>query len=337
MLLAQERQPDEIIIVEDGSDDDSLSIVRDIAEQTSEVHFELIINKKNRGAIAALAQGLKAARGRYVYFAAADDWVLPGFFSDALRALQEHPSSGLFCGEALLIDGNTAQAVGIRPAIRPSYTPKSISPASVRNLLVFSDNWILTGSAIFRRDAVIAAGGFDHQLGSFTDGYLARKIALTHGFFFSPSLVSTWCIYPGSISRQTVFNLDMARDILERVPAKLATDDVFPDWYPQIFRKRWRFSTARLALAERPPLISLVNAMAGTTDLDRRVIQAIGALSPDQIVRILALTWLWLRLRPLSLVDYLRTSLARQLQRADREAQKDALALAKKTLPKNAS
>jgi glycosyltransferase involved in cell wall biosynthesis len=337
MLLAQERLPDEIIIVEDGSSDDSLNVVRDITECSSEVRFNLIVNKKNRGAVAALAQGLKAARGQYVYFAAADDWVLPGFFADALEALQKNPDMGLFCGEALLIQGNTGQPCGVRPAVRPIYQPGPINPNRVRELLASSDNWILTGSAIFRRDAIIAAGGFDNTLGSFSDGYLARKIALTNGFFFSPTLVSTWSIFPGSVSRQTVFNLDMAKNILEKVPAKLKSDDAFPHWYPQIFQDRWRFSTARLALAEHPPLISLVNTMASTTPMDRRVVTTIGRLPFDQLIQFLMLAWLWFRLQPLSLFEYLRTSVLRRIEQSSENARRDALALAKKTIPSKPS
>lgn len=333
MLLAQERQPDEIIIVEDGSSDDSLDIVRNFIEQSSTVRFNLIVNKKNRGAIAALGQGLEAAQGQYIYFAAADDWVLPGFFADALKALQSDPQLGLFCGEAFLIEGSTAHPVGVRPAVRPVYRPKPIYPARVRELLASSDNWILTGSALFRRAAVIAAGGFDTKLGSFSDGFLARKIALTNGFFFSPTLVSTWSIFPGSVSRQTVFNLDMATEILEKVPAKLKSDAVFPRWYPQIFQNRWRFSTARLALAETPPLISLVNAMASTTPLDRYVITAIGHLPFNQLIRFLVLVWLWFRLQPLSLLGFLRTSLARRLERANEPIRQNALAVARLSIP----
>ncbi len=96
-LLAQERLPDEIVIIDDGSTDDSLGVIEALAARSANIR--LITNRTNQGATAALASGLAACRGRYVYFAAADDWVLPGFFSTALPVLERHPDAGLVCGE----------------------------------------------------------------------------------------------------------------------------------------------------------------------------------------------------------------------------------------------
>ena len=111
---------------------------------------------------------------------------MPGFFVRALDLLERHPAAGLFCGEALLVDGVTDRPIGVRPPVRPLRRAGFVDPARTRALLARIDNWILTGSAVFRRDAVVALGGFDARLGSFADGYLARKVALTHGFCFAP-------------------------------------------------------------------------------------------------------------------------------------------------------
>ena len=208
-LLAQELPPDEIIVVDDGSADDSLKVLADLAARHA--LLRVIANPTNTGAVATLACGLAAARGRYVYFAAADDWVAPGFFATAVRMLEAHPETGLFCGEARLVDGDTGRPLAVRPPVRPIYRAGSGRCAQTGRLLRRMDNWILTGSAVFRRDAVLAAGGFDERLGSFTDGYLARKIALTHGFCFAPKVVATWCVYPDSYSRKTALDVVLAQ------------------------------------------------------------------------------------------------------------------------------
>ena len=81
---------------------------------------------------------------------------------------------------------------------------------------------------MFRRDAVVALGGLDARLGSFADGYLARKIALTHGFCFAPELVATWCIYNDSVSRQTALQVAKARECSRLLPQRIAADPAFP-------------------------------------------------------------------------------------------------------------
>ena len=126
------------------------------------------------------------------------------------RPARAHPQAGLFCGEARLVDGRTGEFPADRPPVRPIYRAGAVDAAGTRNLLRHIDNWILTGSAVFRRDAVIAAGGFDKRLGSFADGFLARKIALMHGFCYSPQAIAVWCVYGDSYSLKTAGDIARA-------------------------------------------------------------------------------------------------------------------------------
>lgn len=62
----------EIIIVNDGSTDNSLSIVKDVVTNAPNV---TIINQENKGLSAARNAGLAVARGKYIWFIDSDDWV----------------------------------------------------------------------------------------------------------------------------------------------------------------------------------------------------------------------------------------------------------------------
>ncbi len=183
-LRAANRLPDEILIIDDASTDQSLRVIEELAAGWSIIR--VLANSQNQGAIAALSRGLQECGGKYIYFAAADDWIEPDFFSSAIDALERHPQAGLFCGETALVDGYSGRELGIRPPARPSNRAAFLDGGAVANLLRTTDNWILTGSAVFRRDRVLEAGGFSPELGSFADGYVARKIALRHGFCYAP-------------------------------------------------------------------------------------------------------------------------------------------------------
>lgn len=311
-LLAQDPAADEILVVDDGSTDDSLAVLDWLAQRHPSLR--VIAHAENRGAIPALATGLAAARGRYVYFAAADDRVLPGFFATAVELLDRYPDCGVFCGEAVLVDGDTGETFARRPPVRPVYTAAAMDADKTRDLLRHLDNWILTGSAVFRRGAVLAAGGFDAALGSFADGYLARKVALTHGFCFAPQAVAAWYVYPGSYSRETARDLARAQEALDKVPAAIAADPAFPPWYAQVFAARWRFAAARLALMAEPVDRTLVLALGAATDLDRNVLRVTTSL-PSTLARLTSLAWLWFRLRPTTLTGLVRTALARRIER----------------------
>ncbi|MGO4184307.1 glycosyltransferase [Paenibacillus sp. TAF43_2] len=71
-LLEQSLSDIEIIAVNDGSTDSSLSILQEYTERDSRI---IVINKKNEGVSAARNDGVLAANGEYIGFVDPDDWV----------------------------------------------------------------------------------------------------------------------------------------------------------------------------------------------------------------------------------------------------------------------
>lgn len=309
-LLSQDRPADEIIVVDDCSTDDSRAVIARYAAKHPSVR--LLANEENMGVIATLSRGLSEARGQYIYFGAADDFVLPGFFAAAIKALQVNSQAGLFCGDAVLSDGYTGRILGVRPPVRPRFSAGFVGPSNVRRLLQRNDNFILTGAAVFRRDAVISAGGFDEQLASFADGYLARKIALSVGFCYAPSTVLTWCIFPDSVSRKTANDISRAQQVLANIEARMASDPIFPSWYRDAFVHRWRFWTSRLAIQENPINHDKLMDIAAQTAFDRAVLRRLLQAFALRNARFLILAFLWLRYRPYSLIDLGTTVLVRK-------------------------
>jgi glycosyltransferase involved in cell wall biosynthesis len=309
-LLAQQRQPDEIVIVDDGSTDDSVAVIERVAARTPSIR--LLVNTANRGAIASLKRGLDASQGRYVYLAAADDWVMPNFFSLALEALEAHPKAGLFCGDSVLIDATSNRTLGLRPPVMPLSRAGFVDPAATGRLLARSDNWILTGSAVFRRTAITEAGGLDEELGSFADGYLARKVSLMRGFYYAPQVMAAWSVHPSGLSRSAALDPQRAGRLLMIVTRKIAEDPVFPPWYVQRFSDRWRFATARLALEASPRNNATVLALGVRSDVDRAALGVASRLPGRRLAGLAMLAWLWLRFRPYRLLDLLRTAVLRR-------------------------
>lgn len=312
-LLAQGRAPDEIVIVDDASTDDSVAVINALAAKSPQI--KVVSLPVNAGTNGALRAGLKSATGDYFVLAGADDWVMPGFCELGMGMLMQNPSLGLFCGDTLLVDGETGKTLGYRPAVRPLYAAGVVSPEQCRTLLKRMDNFIHTGGAIFRRDAIVQAGGLDDSLGAFADGYLTRKIALTFGFCYAPRVVACWRVFTTGVSRTTALDLAKAQQALKLYPEKLAADPAFPAWYPEVFRDRWRFATCRLALQASPPDFGFVLGMGAVGATDRLILKAIRALGKGELSRVIALGWLWLRLRPYRLTDLVVTAARRKRER----------------------
>lgn len=310
-LLSQSPAPAEIIVIDDASTDDSIEVIRAIAATNPSIR--VLENATNLGVIGSQKRGLEIATGDFIYLAAADDWVMPGFFALALRMLETYPHAGLFCGDTILVDGENGRLRGYRPAVKPFYRAGAANGEQTLALLRHSDNWILTGATVIRRQALDSAGGLDESCDTFADGFAVRKIALMRGFCYAPRLVAGWRIFSDSASRQTAFDSIRAAHMLHTIPEKIASDPVFPPWYARAFRSRWRFAVSRLAVEATPINYAVLDAMAVESSLDARVLKRIRALLARAawLERQVTLAWLALRLRPYPLSRLIASRLSR--------------------------
>ena len=85
-ILSQAPAAAQLILVNDGSTDQSEAVCRRLAAADSRVQ---VICQPNAGASAARNAGLAAAAGEFVQFVDADDWLNPGLYAAALPPLQQ--------------------------------------------------------------------------------------------------------------------------------------------------------------------------------------------------------------------------------------------------------
>lgn len=91
--VLQQTYPDyEVIIVNDGSTDDSL----DRAKQFSDERIRLF-SQGNKGVSAARNYGMTEAKGQYFCFLDADDEWLPNYLENLYKTIQKFPNAGMYC------------------------------------------------------------------------------------------------------------------------------------------------------------------------------------------------------------------------------------------------
>src|SRR5207244_340055 len=101
-VLEQPVPPDELIVVDDQSTDDSVQRIRALIDGCS--YARLIENPRNLGAYGATEAGLKHSGSEYALFLSSNDFVLPGIFARAKRGLAGRPGIGLWSAMAWLVD-----------------------------------------------------------------------------------------------------------------------------------------------------------------------------------------------------------------------------------------
>jgi len=93
-LIGQSVKPYEIIIIDDGSTDNTSDIIIDTYKNNKLIK---IFYQPNRGAGEAKNYGISLAKADYIYCCDSDDVVLPGLFEEFKKRLQDNNGLDMFC------------------------------------------------------------------------------------------------------------------------------------------------------------------------------------------------------------------------------------------------
>ena len=112
-VLNQDYQNLELILIDDGSPDESGRICDEYAAKDPRVR---VIHQKNGGAAAAKNAGLKSATGTYLSFVDSDDYLEPDVFGHMLRVLLENQADAVQCSFQDLYKSHTEPQI-LKPCV----------------------------------------------------------------------------------------------------------------------------------------------------------------------------------------------------------------------------
>lgn len=166
-VLSQDYPGVEVIVVDDGSTDNSIEILREYGDRIT-----LIQQSRGRQA-RARNLGLEIAKGDLIAFLDSDDRYLPGRISSAVDVFMEDPEAVLVWGDYRLIDGSNKVFSTCR------WKP---CRADFR-LELIAGNPICNATVTVRKETLLAIGGFEESLARACDGLAWYIIAARGGKF----------------------------------------------------------------------------------------------------------------------------------------------------------
>ena len=202
--LAQTRGDLDVVVVDDGSTDDTVAVARQIADARLRV-----VPIEHRGAPAALNHGIAVSRSRYVAFLDGDDLWAPGKAARHIAFMDEAPHVDLTFSRSRLIDedGEDLHVTTRAPRRTVQYD----------NLL--TDNVIGNGSSVVvRRSALEQAGPFDESLrgGYDLDVWLRIARQRSANIVCLPEILTFYRRRRGQITRDWTLMGDCLERVFER-------------------------------------------------------------------------------------------------------------------------
>ena len=161
----------EILVINDGSNDNSFEIARDYAKKAS-ISIR-VINKENGGVSSARNRGLKEAKGKWIAFCDADDVWMPNKLEVQKEFVNKRVSVDLIGGN------HTSEVLSI-------VGKKITEPhkASVKELCL--KMFPQTSTILMNKSIYDAIGGFDEKQKYAEDGNYFLKIAHDYNYYYLP-------------------------------------------------------------------------------------------------------------------------------------------------------
>jgi glycosyltransferase involved in cell wall biosynthesis len=184
-VQSQTRPVDEILVVDDGSTDDSAAIARGLGA-------EVLSLPKNLGAGPARNHGLCHVQSDLVAWLDADDYWLDHHVATLVPLLERYPQAVAALAAVRVLAGEEIH-------INRGYVPPG-EPAKV--LLSAYRDWLhLIIGCIVRRNALLEIGGFDESERFSEDFDYWLRLAYKHPFVSTHEVTSCWRHHPGQQSR----------------------------------------------------------------------------------------------------------------------------------------
>jgi glycosyltransferase involved in cell wall biosynthesis len=208
-VLAQTYTEYEVIVIDDGSTDDTPACVAGFIDQIRYHHQE------NSGLGAARNKGLALARGEYVQFLDADDSIAPEKFEMQVPALAADESISVVYSDYANLDSNQ-QMFG--------ETSSPLSPGESPLWRLIRENFMPVHSPLVRRESLLKEGGFDESRDAQEDWDLWLRLASRgHKFQYYPGV---FAYYHRDGSRMTS-NSDLMYRRGQHLLNKISADPVF--------------------------------------------------------------------------------------------------------------
>jgi glycosyltransferase involved in cell wall biosynthesis/SAM-dependent methyltransferase len=203
-VLNQIRSADEIIVIDDGSTDHPEAVI-------ARFQNVQLIRQENCGLAAARNTGLRACTTSHVVFLDADDMLLPEALEAGLACFAHHPGCAFVYGGHRCISGNGQHLYDLFRAI----------DGDAHLAMLRRNEVCMIAAVLFRRDFLLAAGGFDESLRRCEDVDVYLRMTQNYSIAGYSTIVAQYRKHSENMSNDSVAQLKTMLGVLDRHEARI--------------------------------------------------------------------------------------------------------------------
>lgn len=238
-VLAQQGVEFELLIADDGSQDDTVAVAR--THQDPRIH--VTANPLNRGACVVVNELIAAARGEYIALLNSDDaWATATKLAEQVRLLDDHPEIGASFGRASFMDRNSQPMPKDDVVFGHAFDQGNLSQAEWIRRFFEHGNCLCHPTMLIRKRCYEELGGYNNRLRQLPDFDMWVRLVKRFQIHISDIEWVKFRVLPGeNASSPTIANsvrtmnehLLIADTQLDDTPAELLAS-AFADWLPPL-------------------------------------------------------------------------------------------------------
>jgi glycosyltransferase involved in cell wall biosynthesis len=280
-VLNQRYPAQEIIIIDDGSTDNSVEIIRSLAIKFPQI--KLLINEKNHGVCYSFNKALTHTTTDFVCFVSMDDANHPDWLAKSMLMLATFPQAAICCSNLYHEYRAENRLDPIKTVPFDTTHPVFISGRDYTHQI--GAGYIPGTTAVLKTRALTELGGYREDLKWHSDWFAWHVIAMRYGCCYIPEPLVTLQVRMTSHSSVGIGNWEEQRKVLYNMYKTVNSKeflDVLPNFiWGNLFAHFGR--NIAKAYLENPDLWSATNYLMARTMLDADTISKLPSLVPTAL------------------------------------------------------